>query len=92
VQLNITANVVHTNLGTGYTLTDTDHFNVTFQSDGTEKDVGVFLHLRNASGQLVVVRAGQVRYDSNGDVVKFTPNSGPDAAAVICPALGGNPA
>jgi len=29
---------------------------------------------------------------TTGDVVSFTPNINPDFAAVICPALGGQPA
>jgi hypothetical protein len=29
---------------------------------------------------------------STGELIKFTPNINPDFAAVICPALGGEPA
>ena len=82
----------HTNVDTGYTLTERDQINVTVYLDGSSKEVGVFWHLRDASGKLVVVQAGQIRFDPLGNVVKFTPNSGPDFAAVICPALGGSPA
>jgi hypothetical protein len=32
-----------------------------------------------------------VAFDETG-LIKFTPNLNPDFAAVICPALGGNPA
>jgi hypothetical protein len=87
-------NITHTNLDTGFTLTETDHF--TFQStaaDGQTKEVGLFFHLRNADGKLVVVQAGQlVMVTATGEVLKFTPNINPDPGAVICPALGGHPA
>jgi hypothetical protein len=84
--------VSHTNVGTGYTLTETDSFNITFHADGSQQLVGVFWHLRDASGKLVVVQAGQMVFDPVGNVVKFTPHMNPDFAGVICPALGGNPA
>jgi hypothetical protein len=87
-------NITHTNLETGFTLTEIDHF--TFQStaaDGQTKEVGLFFHLRNADGRLVVVEAGQlVVVTATGEVLKFTPNINPDPGAVICPALGGHPA
>jgi hypothetical protein len=84
----------HTNVETGYSLTDVDHFTVEFNT-GTErlKQVGVAWHLRDARGKLVVVQAGQLVFDtSTGEIVKGTPSLNPDFAAVICPALGGNPA
>jgi hypothetical protein len=84
----------HTNLDTGYSLTEVDHFTTQFEA-GTErfKSVGVFWHLRDASGKLVLVKAGQIVFDgSTGELMKATPNSGPDFAAVVCPALGGSPA
>ena len=87
---HVTLHVTHTNLDTGFTLTEVDHFSAHF-SAGQEKDVGIFWHLRNADGKIVVVHAGQMVF-SDGEIVKFTPNSGPDFAAVICPALGGQPA
>jgi len=83
--------VKHTNVGTGFSLTESDQINVTFYANGGAKEVGVFWHLRDASGKMVVVHAGQIVFDDQFNVVKFTPNSGPDFAAVICPALGGNP-
>ena len=58
-----------------------------------EKQVGLIWHLRDASGNLVVVGAGEALIDtSTGELLKFTPNFKPDFAAVICPALGGAPA
>jgi len=55
--------------------------------------VGVVWHFSDTSGKLVVAHAGQIVYDLVGfQMVKFTPNSGGEWAAVICTALGGNPA
>ena len=85
--------VTHTNLDTGYVLTELDHVTVTFDNvAGTQKQVGIFWHLRDASGKIVLVQAGQVVFDASGDVIKVTPNFNPDFAAVACPALGGQPA
>jgi len=85
-------NFTHTNLATGFTLTETDHFTDITAADGQIKDVGVEWHLRTADGKLVVVMAGQIVVSATGEVLKFTPNTNPDIAAVICPALGGHPA
>jgi hypothetical protein len=58
-----------------------------------ENVVGVVWHFSDTSGKLVVAHAGQIVYDLVGfQMVKFTPNSGGEWAAVICTALGGNPA
>ena len=85
--------VSHTNVSTGYTLRehDSEAFIVN-DKQGTIKTVGVFWHLRDASGKLVVVEAGQMTFDSNFNLIKVTPHVNPDFAAVICPALGGAPA
>jgi hypothetical protein len=84
--------IAHTNLDTGYTLTDTDHYTQTFSPDGTQRLVGLVWHLRDASGKLVLVQAGQLLLDANGMPIRFTPNFNPDFAAVACTALGGHPA
>jgi hypothetical protein len=89
---HITLHVTHTNLDTGFTLTENDYFTVTTAADGQNKQVGIFWHLRTADGKLVVVYAGQMVFDGEGNVLRFTPNTNPDFAAVICPALGGSPA
>jgi hypothetical protein len=89
---HIAATVIHTNLDTGFSLTEVDHFTVFTAADGQTKSVGIFWHLRNADGQLVVVQAGQVVISPAGEIVKVTPDLNPDSAAVICPALGGQPA
>ena len=83
---------VHENAATGFTLTETDHFTETTAADGQVKDVGIFWHLRTADGTLVVVQAGQIVVSATGEVLKVTPSVNPNEAAVICPALGGQPA
>jgi len=81
----------HTNLDTGFSLTEIGDFTVVTTA-GQTKTVGIFWHLRNADGQLVVVQAGQLVISPAGEIVKVTPDLNPDNAAVICPALGGQPA
>lgn len=90
VQVHETLTVAHTNVDTNYTLTENDRLFFTFRAD-SEKDVGIFWHLRDADGKMVVVQAGQLRFDETG-LIKFTPNLNPDFADVVCHALGGNPA
>jgi hypothetical protein len=90
VQVHETLSISHTNLDTNVTLTENDTLFFTFGPD-EEKDVGIFWALRDADGKLVVLQAGQLRFDETG-LIKFTPNLNPEFAAVICPALGGNPA
>ena len=91
-----TNDATHTNLDTGYTLTEVDHFHSTQQlGTSTIMQAGVFWHLRDPSGKIVRVKAGEAIFNgSTGEFIKFTPNTGADQgfADVICPALGGNPA
>jgi hypothetical protein len=88
---HLTINDTHTNLDTGFSLTETDHLTV-FTAAGQTKTVGIFWHLRTPDGKLVVVKAGQLVISAAGEIVKVTPALNPDSAAVICPALGGQPA
>ncbi len=82
----------HTNVDTGFKLTETDYFSLQFRA-GQVKEAGIQWHLRTPDGKLIVVHAGNIVFsDTTGDVVSFTPNTNPDFAAVICPALGGQPA
>ena len=85
----------HTNLATGYALTETAAIAETFDiQTGVDKLVGVAWHLRDADGKLVVVQAGQMIIDYSADppvVLKATPHMDPDWAGIICPALGGHP-
>ena len=89
---HIDALVIHTNLDTGFTLTEVDHFTGFTAADGQTKTVGIFWHLRTAEGKLVVVQSGQLVISPAGEILKVTPALNPDSAAVICPALGGQPA
>jgi hypothetical protein len=84
--------ITHTNLVTGFKLTEIDHSTLFTAADGQTKQVGIFWHLRNAQGKIVVVQAGQLVLSATGKVLKVTPGVNPDFAAVICPALGGQPA
>jgi hypothetical protein len=52
--------ITHTNLATGSKLTETDRSTVFTAADGQTKQVGIFWHLRNAEGKIVVVQAGQL--------------------------------
>jgi hypothetical protein len=81
----------HTNLDTGFSLTESGDFRV-FTAAGQTKTVGIFWHLRNADGKLAVHQAGQLVISAAGEILKVTPDVTPDNAAVICPALGGQPA
>jgi hypothetical protein len=92
IQVHETLSITHTNLDTSppYAVTERDQLNFTINPDGSGNEVGVFWHLRDPSGKIVAVHAGRLVFDSSGNLVKFTPNTNPDAAAVICPALGGH--
>jgi hypothetical protein len=89
-----TAYITHTNLDTGYSLSEVDHAVFTFTSaDASFKQVGLFWALRDASGTLVLQQAGQAVFNTDtGEVVKVTPHFNPDFAEVNCTSLGGNPA
>jgi hypothetical protein len=89
-----TAYVTNTNVDTGYALTEVVHNTLHLDtSKGTFKQAGLFVQLRDASGKLVVVQAGQLVFNiETGELLKVTPAVNPDFAGVICPALGGQPA
>jgi hypothetical protein len=89
---HIDALVIHTNLDTNFVLTEVDHFTVFTAADGQTKTVGIIWHLRTADGKLVVVQSGQLVISPTGEIIKVTPAVDPSTAAVICPALGGQPA
>jgi hypothetical protein len=92
----LTEDITHTNVDTGYALTEVDQVNLVGQPlSATAMKVGIFWHLRDASGDNVLVHAGEATFDTaTGALISFTPDSGFDqtAAQIICPALGGNPA
>jgi hypothetical protein len=87
--------VLHVNAETGSWFDEVDHYNVVgeqTEDDLSRRTVGLFWHGRNADGSVTVVRAGSIYMDFLTGEVTFTPNSGPDFAALVCPALGGAPA
>jgi len=94
--LLLTENVTHTNVDTGYSLTEVDQVNAVGQPlSSTVMQVGIFWHLRDASGRVILVKAGAATFDTTtGNLISFTPNSSFDQteAQIICPALGGSPA
>jgi hypothetical protein len=92
VQIHEEMTVTHTNLDTDYVLTETDHANLLFMPDGSQRQTVVWFHLRDPNGKLVVLQAGQALFDADFNLIKVTGNLGDDFASVICPALGGNPA
>jgi hypothetical protein len=84
-----------TNRDTGFTLTERDRVNLSIAADGQTKEVGLHVSFRTPDGKLVVHYAGLVVFDGEGNVLRFTPNAtNPDLdfAAVLCTALGGQPA
>ena len=81
--------ITHSNLDTGYTLTEVLSYNITFYEE-LDRTVGILWHLRDADGKMQVVQAGQITFE--GDEVTHTPGINPDFADVVCHALGGNPA
>jgi hypothetical protein len=89
-----TAYVKNTNVDTGYTLTEVVHYTLQLDaSDARIKQAELIVHLRDASGKLVVVQAGELVFDTEtGELLKVTPAVNPDFAGVISPALGGQPA
>jgi hypothetical protein len=93
-RISETAYVTNTNVDTGYTLTEVVHYALKLdESDGRIKQAGLLVQLRDASGKLVVVQAGQLVFDTEtGELLKASPAVDPDFASVICPALGGQPA
>jgi hypothetical protein len=89
-----TASVTNTNVDTGSSLSEVVHYVLKLDaSNGVIKQAGLVVHLRDASGRLVVVQAGQLLFDTEtGELLKVTPAVNPDFASMICPALGGQPA
>jgi hypothetical protein len=91
---HITADVSHTNLETGYTLTEVD---TTVQILDFEKGVGMTIgiiwKLRTPEGKLVFVQVGRATYTVEDELLTITPHLLPvDAAPIVCPLLGGHAA
>jgi hypothetical protein len=94
---HVTAYVSHTNLDTGYTLTEVDRTIQTLEFEkGVGKTVGIIWKLRTPEGKLVFVQVGLVTYtldEEGGEVLKITPHLLPeDTAPIVCGLLGGHAA
>jgi len=84
---HIHVTVAHKNLDTGYVLTEDDVISISDSGSGP-KIVGLFFHLRDANGKLVLVEAGQLDIATG----KVTPNVSADSRVPECAALGGHAA
>jgi len=63
------------------------------RTSGQVQVTGESWHLRAENGRLVLSGAGLIAIDLiTGDILRQTPGAQADAAAIICPALGGAPA
>jgi hypothetical protein len=86
--------VLHTNVDTGYSLTEEDHYAAHVDLvTGIDHLTGQSWHLRDASGRLVLSGAGLIIDDifTQGQFTQ-TPHAFADFPATICPLLGGAPA
>ena len=89
---HVTADVSHTNLETGYTLTEVD---TTVQildfEEGVGATMGIIWKLRTPEGKLVFVQVGRATYTADDELLTITPHLLPeDVAPIVCGLLGGN--
>ena len=91
-----TGTITHTNLATGYTLTEVGPLNsVRRPESNTGSTMGIQWHLRDPSGKIVLTVAGRLTYSLYPfDILTITPRVERylDYAQTICPLLGGSPA
>jgi hypothetical protein len=91
-----TGTITHTNLATGYTLTEVGPLNSVRSLDSnTGSTMGVQWHLRDPSGKIVLTVAGRLTYSLDPfEIITVTPRVERylDYAQTICPLLGGSPA
>jgi hypothetical protein len=91
-----TGTITHTNLSTGYTLTEQAPLNsVRWLDSNTGSTMGVQWHLRDPDGKLVLTVAGRLSYTLDPfDILSITPRVERylDYAETLCPLLGGSPA
>ena len=91
---HVTAFVSHTNLDTGYTLTEVDRTTERFDLiNGIGKITGIIWKLRTPEGKLVFTQMGQSVFSFEGGELKRTPHMQPeDVSPTVCVLLGGQPA
>jgi hypothetical protein len=91
-----TGTITHTNLATGYTLTEVGPLNsVRWLDSNTGSTMGIQWHLRDPSGKIVLTVAGRLTYSLDPfEILTITPRVERflDFAETICPLLGGSPA
>ena len=95
-QMHGVGTITHTNVDTGYTLTEVDVINsTTYESANFGRTVGIQWHLRNPDGKIVLTVAGLITYRLDPfEIISITPRVDQffDLPEVICPLLGGSPA
>jgi hypothetical protein len=91
---HVTAFVSHTNVETGYTLTEVDRTTERFDfRNGVGKVTGIIWKLRTPEGKLVFTQMGQIVFTFEGDELKRTPHmQPPDVSPIVCGLLGGHAA
>ena len=89
---HVTAFVSHTNLETGYTLTEVDRTTERFDLvNGVGKITGIIWKLRTPEGKLVFTQMGQIVFSFEEGELKRTPHMQPeDASTIVCSLLGGH--
>jgi hypothetical protein len=91
-----TGTITHTNLATGYRLTETAPLNSIRRPDSnTGSTMGIQWHLRDPDGKIVLTVAGRLTYTLDPfDILSITPRVDRyfDYAETICGLLGGAPA
>ena len=91
---HVRAFVSHTNLETGYTLTEVDNtVQILNFERGVGATMGIIWKLRTPEGKLVFVQVGRATYTEENELLTITPHLLPeDSAPIVCGLLGGHAA